>query len=51
MRVQSDSFPAAISIVHFAVQTGGKALDAAGLAIEAQNTIITPEHVIESKAA
>src|SRR5271156_1572333 len=51
MRVQSDSFPAAISIVHFAVRTGGRALELAGLTTDAQNTNINPKHVIESTTA
>jgi hypothetical protein len=51
MSVQSDSFPAAISIVHFAVRTGGMAVVPMGLAIEAQNTNAIPQHAIESKVA
>jgi hypothetical protein len=49
--VQSVSFPAAISIVHFAVRTGGIAVEPSGLAIEAQNTNAIPQDVIESKVA
>jgi hypothetical protein len=51
MSVQSDSLPAAISIVHFAVRTGGMAVEPTGLAIEVQNTNVIPQHVIESKVA
>src|ERR1700735_1094274 len=49
MSVQSDSFPAAISIVHFAVRTGGMALELPGLTVDAQNANRNPKHVIERK--
>ncbi len=50
-RVQSDSFPSAISIVHFAVRTAGADPEPAGLAVEAQNTSINPTQVSEGKIA
>jgi hypothetical protein len=50
-RVQPDSFPAAISIVHFAVRTGGSALELAGVAIQVQNTNVNPKNAIESTTA
>jgi hypothetical protein len=49
MSVQSDSFPAAISIVHFAVRTGGMAVEPTGLTIDAHNANKNPKLVIESK--
>jgi hypothetical protein len=51
IRVQSDSFPAAMSIVHFAVRTGGRSVEPAGLATDVQNTNIDPKHAIESTTA
>jgi len=51
MRVQSDSCPAAISMVHFGVRTAATALEPAGLANVAQKMNIVARHVIESKAA
>src|SRR5580704_4529433 len=43
--VQSDSLPAAISIVHFAVRTGGIAVEPTGLAIDAQNADSNPKQL------
>ena len=51
IRVQSDSFPAAISIVHFAVRTGGGGVEPAGVATDVQNTNTNPKHAIESTTA
>jgi hypothetical protein len=51
MSVQSDSFPSAISIVHFAVRAAGADPEPAGLAVDAQNTNINPRQVIEDKIA
>jgi hypothetical protein len=49
--VQSDPFPAAISIVHFAVRTGGRSVELAGVAIQMQNTNVNPKNAIESTTA
>ncbi len=49
--VQSDSFPSAISIVHFAVRTAGADPEPAGLAVEAQIASINPTQVSEGKIA
>ena len=51
MRVQSDSCPGAISMVHFGVRTAGMGREPAGLANVAQSMNIVPKHIIESKAA
>src|ERR1700691_2408093 len=49
--VQLDSFPAAISMVHFAVRTGGRALEPAVLVSDATNAKTNPKHAVESSAA
>jgi hypothetical protein len=46
-RVQSDSFPAAMSMVHFADRTGGRTLEPAGLAIEPKRMNVDKKQVIE----
>jgi hypothetical protein len=49
--VQFDCFPAAISMVHFAVRTGGRALEPTGLASDATNAKTNPKHVVKSSGA
>ena len=49
--VQLVCFPAAISMVHFAVRTGEIALDLAGAAVETRKENINPKHAAESTPA
>jgi hypothetical protein len=50
-RVQSDSFPSEISIVHFAGRTAGADRELAGLAVDVSNRNIHPKQVTEGKMA
>jgi hypothetical protein len=49
--VQSDSFPLAMSTVHFAVRTAAVVRELAGVAVGAQNASVNPKQTIETKAA
>ncbi len=50
MSVQSDSFPLAMSTVHFAVRTAAAGRESASLALGIQNASINPKQAIETRA-